>query len=125
MISGGHPQLFDRFDDALAEEDGTLVIVSVEISLLVMQDRLSFEVILVIQEIHLKLCIRNRSNLNRKGLLFTVYTDINSGQADHLMQTVAALIDDAELGHKDANVVAFFLNLLWEKPNVLRSGRSF
>ena len=73
------------FDYTFTEEDSTLVVVFVKLVLLIVENRLTMKIILVINEIHLQLSIRYRRNLNDQRLFLISNRDINPRQPDNFV----------------------------------------
>ena len=74
------------------KEDGPLSVVAEEFTILVAVDTLSVEVILVVNEIDLHACCRNRCNLDYERSVYIVDDDVHSRKTDHFMELIFPFI---------------------------------
>ena len=111
-----------RFQDAAGKEDGALVIVGHELVLGVIPRDLLFEVVLVVNEVHLHPRGGDGSHLDDERVIGVIDIQVHSAQADNLVQLVPALIDDAETGHEHPDFASPLVNPLGNLPAGLADG---
>ena len=107
-------QLLYRLQNAAGKENGPLVIVGKELSVLVTVELLSLEVILVVDEVHLRPCLGNGGNLDNQRTVGIVDYEVHAGEPDDLVKLVLALVDAAVAWHESTDFLVFLLCSLRE-----------
>ena len=98
----GRPsEFFYCFQSAFAEEYHTLCIIVEEMVLVVAEYCLAFEIILVIHEIYLQAGIRQRGHFNDERVIVFINNNVDTGEANYLVEAVATLINDPKARHDD------------------------
>ena len=105
----GYPaQLLDGFEGTTDEEDRALIVVVADLGVYI-EDGLTLEEVIVVDEVHLQASRREGSDLDDQRMIIIVDDHIDSREADDFMQLVAALVDDAEARHEDTDLIPQFL----------------
>ena len=85
---------------ASCKEDGSFAIILEKLSVFVVINAFTVEIVLIINEIHLHPCCRNGSNLDHERSVHIVDDDIHSRKADHLVKLVLSFVDAAVSWHE-------------------------
>lgn len=109
----------------LAEEDGTLIVVFEERTVVVVVDGFAVEVIFVVKEVHLHLGLRDGSDLDNQRVIVVVDRNIDTRKPDHFVQAVPAFIDHTEPGHQNADFMVLLLDGLRQKARNCTNRRIF
>ena len=108
----GYPaELLDGFEGTTYEEDRALVVVVAYLGVDV-EDGLALEEIIVVDEVYLQAGGRQRSDLDDQWMVIVIDDHVDPREADDFMQLIAALVDDTEAGHEDADIITQLLNPL-------------
>jgi hypothetical protein len=78
-MSGDQPEFLHRFEHALAEEDGPLIVVGVEVVVVVEKYGLAVEVVFVVDKVHLEFGAGYGSHLNDQGFFFVAHRNVDTG----------------------------------------------
>ena len=113
---GGPAEFLYRFQHALCEENGALVIVAEKAAFGIGIYGSSPEIVFVVNEIYLYAGCRNGCDLNYQRAVHVSDNYVDAGKADDLVELVLALIDAAVLGHEGADFLLAFLDALRELP---------
>ena len=95
-------------------EDSAAVVVVILYAVFVHSLHPILEIIIIIDEIYLHTCGLNRSNFYNKGVISIVDDQVHTGEANHFVQLVPALVNVSPFGHKSSDFTAFFLYRLWK-----------
>ena len=95
-------------------ENGTFVIVGIFVSFLISYHLAVKEIVIVVDEVHLHACRLDGSDFDNQRMIGVIDDQIHARKADNFVKLVSSLIDISPLGHKGANLTAFFLNVLWK-----------
>jgi len=109
-------ELLDSLEHTLTEEDGTLVVVFEERTIVIVVDGFAVEVVFVVKEIHLHLGLRNGCDLDNQRVVVVVYRNVDTRKPYHFVQAVPAFIDNTKTGHQDADFMVLLLDGLRQKP---------
>ena len=115
-------QLAHRFQNTSGKEDGALIVVGNKLVLGVKPSHLLFEVVLVVDEVHLHPGSGDGRHLDDQRVIGVVHVEVHAAQANDLVQLVPALIDDAKPGHEHADFAAALMNSLGNLPGSLADG---
>src|SRR5690606_7893598 len=111
----GRPaQFFHRFQNPLAEENGSFIIVVKEVIFLIEENGFSMKIIIIVNEINLKLCIRNGSYFDNQRFFLVTNRNINPRQTHYLMQSVFSFINQTKTWNENSDFSAKLLHGLWE-----------
>ena len=108
-MSGDQPNFFYRFNGAFAKEGGAVRIVFKRIALVVFKNKFAFKKVFVVKEIHLQAGIWERSHLDDQWVIVVVDNDVHPGKANHFVEPVAALVDDAITRHQNPHFITGIL----------------
>ena len=111
---GGPAEFLYRFQHALCEENGALVIVAEKAAFGIGIYGSSPEIVFVVNEIYLYAGCRNGCDLNYQRAVHVSDNYVDAGKADDLVELVLALIDAAETGHEGADLLLVLLDSLGE-----------
>ena len=103
-------EFLHRFDDATGEEDATAVVVLAKHALLVIHQVFFLrEEIVVVDEINLHSRFLDGGHLDNERVVGVVDDEVHTRKANHLMELVPPLVDDAVAGHENPDFLSAFL----------------
>ena len=118
-------ELLNGLKHTLAEEDGTLIVVFEERTVVVVVAGFAVEVIFVVKEVHLHFGLRDGSDLDNQRVVVIVDRNVDTRKPDHFVQAVPAFIDHTEPGHQNADFMVLLLDGLRQKARNCTNRRIF
>ena len=105
-------KLLYGFKYTSCEEDCSFSIVFEEIAVSIVIDALAVEIILVVDEVYLHSCCRDRCDLDDKWSVNIVYDYVHTREADNLMKLILSFVDAAISRHEGSYLLLPFLDAL-------------
>ena len=105
----GPAQFSDCFQNAASEKNRALIIACDQFVLVVKSRDFFLKVLLVVDKVHLDAGRGYRGHLDYQRVVRVVDIEVHPAEANHLVELVATLIDDAEAWHEHANFTAFLV----------------
>src|SRR6056297_227091 len=100
----------NSFKHAFIVEGKSLIVVVIEFAgFRVVKHPFSLEILIVIEKIDLKFCIGDTGNFDLHRINLPANFNFNSGESDHFVQSVSAIIDSSKFWEQNSNFETLIL----------------
>ena len=104
-------QLTHRLQYAATKENRALIVIGI-FTAFIFVTLATGEVIIVVDEVYLHPCSRNRSHFDEERMVGIIDDEVCAAQANNFMQLITPLVNLSQLGHKRASLISVRLEIL-------------